>query len=97
MADEFNLHARGLSLLVDELEVFGDPPERLKIWGTLHYLPVGSPFCCRQPECHISLLGRHKDRVNDALRHRMDLRQPVLLELGRIASIVHDGVKFEHG
>jgi hypothetical protein len=96
VADEFNLRARGLSFFVDELNVSGSPPERLKLWATLHFLPLGSPFCCPEPACHVPLFGKYLDRVNDALRSRMGIRQPVSVEFSVNSNTTHEGVEFDN-
>jgi hypothetical protein len=92
--DEFNLRARGLLFMVDELEVFGSPPERFKVWATLHFLPPGSPFCCAEPLCHLPLHGKGLDRVNDALRRSMGIQQPVSMEFS-VGYTAHAGVEFD--
>ena len=95
MSDEFNLKTRGLLLIVDELKVFGNPPQRIKVWATLHFLPAGSPFCCAQPECHLPQSGNHLGRLNDALRRRLELTQPISLEFALAGNSTHAGIKFE--
>jgi hypothetical protein len=80
IAEDFKLAARGLAFFVDEIEVFGSPPEQLKVWATLHFLPLGSPFCCCEPLCHVPFFGAHRDRVNDAVRRQMELQQDVLIK-----------------
>jgi hypothetical protein len=95
VAEEFDLRRRGLSFLVDEIEVFGSPPERLKVWATLHFLPLGSPFCCRDAGCHVALYGALLERVNDALRRNMHLRQAVSAEFVVGCNTAHCGVEFD--
>jgi ankyrin repeat protein len=95
VADEFNLQARGLSFFVDELDVFGNPPERLKVWATLHFLPLGSPFCCVEPCCHVPLYGERLDRLNDALRRSMSIRHPVSVEFTVNSNATRAGVEFD--
>ena len=95
VADEFNLRSRGLCLFVDELEAFGRPPERLKVWATLHFLPLGSPFCCDEPLCHVPLWGEYLDRVNDAIRRAAGIVQMVSAEFSVNSSSAHPGVEFD--
>jgi hypothetical protein len=95
VADEFNLRARGLLFLVDELDVSGKPPERFKVWATLHFLPLGSPFCCVEPLCHVPLYAEYLDRVNDAIRRGMGIRQPISVEFVVDNNITHAGVEFD--
>lgn len=93
--DEWDLEGRGLQLIVSRVEPSGRPPERLKIWATLHFLPAGSPFCCGEPGCHLTLYGEGLDRVADRVRRAMGLRQPVSVDFGdRIEARYHDGVEF---
>lgn len=93
---DMNVPARGLAFIVDELEAFGSPPERLKVWATLHFLRLGSPFCCCEPFCHLPLFGERLDRVNDALRRQMGLRQKVAVEFVAINGVVScAGVEFD--
>jgi hypothetical protein len=94
VAEEFNLRDRGLLLIVDELEASSSPPARLKVWATLHFLLRGSSFCCPQPECHVPVHGKALDRIGDALRRRMSLRQDVKLEL-TLTGAVQAGVVFD--
>jgi hypothetical protein len=96
VAEEFKLSSRGLAFLVDELEAAGRPPKRLKVWATLHFLPLGSPFCCSEPHCHVPLFAERLDRVNDALRRRMGLRQEVSIEFVAIGCAPHADVDFDH-
>ena len=37
--------------MINELEVVGVPPQQLKLRATLHFLPLGSSFCCGEPGC----------------------------------------------
>ena len=87
---------RGLWFCIDRVEANGRPPERLKAWATLHFLPAGSPFCCGEPECHLGLIERIDD-VNDHVRRAMNLRQPVIVDFGdRIAVNYHAEVRFSY-
>ncbi|MDP9174379.1 MAG: ankyrin repeat domain-containing protein [Planctomycetota bacterium] len=95
MTEEFNLAARGLSFFVDQLELFGSPPARLKVWATLHFLPLGSPFCCVEPLCHMPLYGEHLERVNDAVRRGMGIRQAVSVTFSVNSGTVLSGVEFD--
>jgi hypothetical protein len=95
VAEEFKLSLRGLAFLVDEVEAAGRPPKRLKVWATLHFLPLGSPFCCSEPHCHVPLFAERLDRVNDALRRRMGLRQEVSIEVVAIGCASHENVEFD--
>ena len=93
VADECRLSARGLAFLVDVVEVFGRPPERLRVWGTLHFLPLGSPFCCCEPQCHLGLFSDRLERVEETLRHRLHLQQEVpLRQTGLESTMAH----FDH-
>ena len=95
VSEQGNLPAHGLAFLVDEIEVFGKPPERLKVWATLHFLPLGSPFCCGEPLCHLCFHGERLERINEAIRHRMGLRQAVSVEFASIGVCYQAGVEFD--
>ncbi|MGA2500111.1 MAG: ankyrin repeat domain-containing protein [Tepidisphaeraceae bacterium] len=95
VATECRLAERGLAFIIDEIEVIGAPPERLRVWATLHFLPLGSPFCCREPGCHLFLYVDRLERVNDALRRRLGLRQDVSIEFVDFGAVVCDGVEFD--
>jgi hypothetical protein len=95
VSDECRLLGRGLLFMVDELAVSGSPPQRIKVWGTLHFLPLGSPFCCCEPMCHLWLFGDRAERVNDAMRRRLGLRQEVSIEFVCIRPAPHNGVEFD--
>jgi len=95
VAEECRLPRPGLWLSVDRVEVMGRPPERLRAWATLHFLPDGSPFCCGEPGCHLGLSGDRLEAVGDHVRRAMGLRQPVAVDFGdRIAVRYHPGVTF---
>ncbi|MFI5380611.1 MAG: hypothetical protein ACHRHE_15040 [Tepidisphaerales bacterium] len=95
VATECRLAERGLAFIIDEIEVVGAPPQRLKVWATLHFLPLGSPFCCREPGCHLFLYVDRLERVNGALRRRLGLRQYVTIEFVDFGTVVCDGVEFD--
>src|SRR5215203_1472398 len=77
VADVCRLPRPGLWLSVDCVEALGRPPDRLRVWATLHFLPAGSPFCCGEPMCHLGLFGDRAAAVGDRVRRPMGLRQPV--------------------
>jgi hypothetical protein len=95
VADECNLVARGLFFSVDELELVGHPPDRIRVWATLHFLQLGSPFCDSEPQCHLTLFLDRLERVNDAVRHRLHLLQEVQVEFVAINATSHEGVEFD--
>jgi len=85
----------GLWFCVDEVEVHGSPPDRFDVWATLHFLPAGSPFCCGEPGCHLSLFGERLRDVADHVRRAMNLTQSLEIDFhDRIATQYHDGVEF---
>ena len=95
VADICGLPRPGLYFCVDEVEVHGRPPERLKVWATLHFLPEGSPFCCGEPGCH---LGNCAQPVSEHVRRMMHLRQDLTVEfVPRIRANHHPGVSFHYG
>lgn len=95
--DECKLSPRGLLFLMDELEVSGHPPARINVWGTLHFLPLGSPFCCLEPGCHLGLYTGRQERICDGVRRRLRLTQPVAIEFSGIGSMVPNGVTSDRG
>lgn len=95
VADQFNLQVRGLLFLIDELNVLGSRPKHLKVWATLHFLPLGSPFCCCEPMCHALLHGAHLQRVNEELRRSMGILQTVSAEFALQINTTHAGVEFD--
>lgn len=90
--DECRFTPRGLLFLVDELEVAGHPPARIKVWGTLHFQPLGSPFCCLEPGCHLGLYAGRLDSIRDAVRRKLNLQQRVEVEFVGIRCMVASGV-----
>ena len=85
----------GLRFGVDGVEASGEPPERLRVWATLHFLAEGSPFCCGEPGCHLGLFGERLDAVGDHVRRAMRRRSPVSVEFhNRIGVSYHAGVVF---
>jgi hypothetical protein len=95
VADEYDLRRRGLFFVVDEIKVSGDPPNHLQVWATLHFLPLGSPFCCCETSCHVPLYAHFLERLNDIVRRRMKLQQSITLEFVAIGQTIHDGVEFD--
>jgi hypothetical protein len=96
VAEECELGSRGLALFVDELETVGRPPERIRAWATLHFLPLGSPFNGEEPQCHLGLWGKgRRARVEDGVRRRLHLEQPVAVEFVAVGAAVADGVEFD--
>jgi hypothetical protein len=95
VAEVCGLPRPGLWFCVDEIEPSGWPPERLRVWATLHFLPAGSPFCCGEPGCHLGLFGERETQVGDHVRRAMGLEQPVRVEFAdRIGVRYHPGVGF---
>src|SRR6266700_3036701 len=72
----------GLWFSVDAVESAGHPPEKLRVWATLHFLPTGLPFCCGEPECHLGLFGAQLAAIGDHVRREMQLQGPVAVEFG---------------
>jgi hypothetical protein len=95
VTDLFQPSRRGLAFIVDELEVSGSPPQRLRAWATLHFLRLGSPFCCMEPSCHVPLFAHHLESVSDELRRRMGLTQPVSVRFPDVAVVPHAEVEFD--
>jgi hypothetical protein len=92
------LPRKGLWLCVDAVESSGHPPERLRVWSTLHFLREGSPFCCGEPGCHLYAFTNRLAEISEHVRQAMGLRQPVEVEFrGRIAGNYHEGVEFHYG
>jgi hypothetical protein len=83
---------RGVWFCVDELEVFGQPIERIRVWATLHFLPNGSPFDSDDADLWVRPL---KDDVSEFLRREMKLVQIVTIEWKALIASVYPGVKFE--
>ncbi len=95
VAEVSGLPRPGLWFCVDQVEVLGHPPERLRVWATLHFLAAGSPFCCGEPGCHLWLFGDRLAAVGDHVRRARGLRQSVVVEFGnRIGVQYHAGVEF---
>jgi hypothetical protein len=98
VSDVCGLPRPGLWFCVDVVEPHGRPPERLKVWATLHFLPEGSPFCCGESGCHLGLRGEILREVGEHIRRTMGLRQEVSVDFGhRIGVHYHPGVVFHHG
>lgn len=97
VADVCGLPRPGLWFCVDEVEARGGPPEHLKVWATLHFLPEGSPFCCGESGCHLGLFGERLQQVSEHVRRAMHLRQELSVDFGdRIAVYYHSGVVFHY-
>jgi hypothetical protein len=95
VTEECSLSGRELRFSVDELAVSGQPPERIRVWATLHFLPSGSPFCCQEPECHLGLWAERLGRVNETLCHRLHLQQKVEAQFVSLGIAFHEGVEFD--
>src|SRR5262249_44738156 len=77
VADACNLPRPGLWFCVDEVEAFGSPPCRLRVWATLHFLAEGLPFCCGEPGCHLGMFGERLERIGASVRNAMGLKHDV--------------------
>lgn len=98
VADVCGLPRLGLWFCVDEVEASGHPPEALKVWATLHFLPAGSPFCCGEPGCHLGLNGAAAEEVSEQVRRGLRLEQGLTLDFtNRIGVNYHSGVTFHYG
>ena len=97
IAEVCGLPRPGLWLCLDEVEAFGSPPERIRAWATLHFTAEGSPFCCGEPQCHLGLFGERLVKVEEHVRHAMQLRQTMVVEFGDILAQYHAGVAFHSG
>jgi hypothetical protein len=95
VTEECRLPPRGLFFLVQELEVKGNPPEQIEVTGMLHFLPLGSPFCCMDADCHLCLFADRLETVSELVRNRLHLRQAVQLQFTHIGVSAHDGVEFD--
>jgi hypothetical protein len=87
----------GLWFAIDQLEVHGRPPSRIRLWYTLHFLRHGSPFCCGEPGCQ---LGGGPDWLADIghrVRVAMNLRQAVHIEIAGANANYHYGAMFRQG
>jgi hypothetical protein len=91
----WNLQTRGLSYLIDEMELVGRPLERIELWGTLHFLPLGSPFCCMEPSCHLVSVDEHMLPLQEALQRAMNLKQDPLVTFRGTQLMVVPGVEFD--
>lgn len=95
VVEECRLEGRGLWFCVDELEVSGHPPERIKVWATLHFLPEGSPFCCGEPDCELGTFQQKRlQRIGDHVRRAMGLEQPIVVDIANVGTNCHEGVTF---
>jgi hypothetical protein len=98
VAEVCGLPRRGLWFCVNRVKARGQPPERLDVWATLHFLPAGSPFCWGESGCHLWLFGERVRQVGEHLRRAMHLRHEVSVNFGeRIGVNYHAGVNFHYG
>lgn len=98
IAEECDTASRGLALIVEAIELSGRPTELIRVWGTLHFLPAGSPFCCMEPCCQLGDDGDRLERMSEALQKALGVTTPVRLDMDRIVANVHEGVAFQkHG
>ncbi len=95
IAEECETAPRGLALFVEAVELAGRPTERIRVWGTLHFLPAGSPFCCIEPDCQLGLAGSRHERVCERLQKALGITSTLELDLDRIVPNVHDGVQLQ--
>ncbi len=98
VADVCGLPRTGLWYGVDAIEVRGHPPERLKVWSTLHFLPEGSPFCCGEPGCHLGLGKERSAEVSEHVRRALHLAPGLSVDFEQcITTYYHEGVTFHDG
>ena len=83
--------------LVTSVQVVGSPPRLVRAAATLFFLASDEPFCCGEPGCHFEIFAHPGDALGEYLRARMDLRQPVIVEL-EISTNYAKGIRFTaHG
>jgi hypothetical protein len=88
--------SRGLWFCVDRVEASGDPPTRLRIWATLHFLPREKPYCCGEPGCHLPMHCSGLAAVEDHVRTAMRLTDRVSIEFGDgVGVCYHPGTLME--
>ncbi|HMF19417.1 MAG TPA: hypothetical protein VKE98_19575, partial [Gemmataceae bacterium] len=93
-----NLPRPGLWFCVDAVATHGHPPQEIRVWATLHFLPDGSPFCCGEPGCHLWLFKEQVAEVAEHVRRALCLRQSVTVDFGdRIRADYHPGIEFRYG
>jgi hypothetical protein len=95
IAEECETAPRGLALFVEAVELAGRPTERVRVWGTLHFLHAGSPFCCMEPACQLGVAGSRYERVCGRLQKALRITSALELDLDRIVPNIHDGVRFQ--
>ena len=95
VTDYGNLPRKGLRFVVDELETIGRPLQRIDLWATLHFLPLGSPFCCSEPCCRLPVIGRRLLDINEAMRRHLQSRQEITVDFKGIAAHIHPEVLFD--
>ncbi|OAI53029.1 hypothetical protein AYO47_05645 [Planctomyces sp. SCGC AG-212-M04] len=87
------LPERGLWFNVLQVAVRSGPTPTIQVWGVLHFFDQGAPFCCGAPECQLCL-NLWEDEINDEVRRRLKLREPVAVAFSPIVPRFHEGVTF---
>jgi hypothetical protein len=95
--DLFQLSPRGLTLDVASLEAKGSPIYAIHAAATLYFLPVGSPFCCQEPGCHIPLfIPERQRRLDERIASDLELTQEVNVKMEGIRCVAIRDVVFEY-
>ena len=92
IAEECDTASRGLALIVEAVELSGRPTEIIRVWGTLHYLPAGSPFDHWEPIVELGVFGKRRDRIYESIQKALRVTGPIRLDLDRIVRNLHEGV-----
>jgi hypothetical protein len=92
---EHRLRERGLRLFVQQIEVCGRVPQRIRAWATLHFTLHGSPYCCGEPSCLLFVEPGTINPVEVELRKSLGLRQSVAFDFARVVPVIHRGVLFD--
>ena len=94
VASVCNFPRPGLWFAIDDIEVQGRPPRRIRVWFTLHFFQQGGPFCCSGVFCHLGAQPERWEEVGNRMRLAMNLRQSVHFEIAGTKAHIHDGVTF---
>jgi hypothetical protein len=96
MAITSHLPRPGLWFVIDDIEVHGRPPKRIRVWLTLHLFQQELPFCCSEPLCHLGAGSDWREEVGNRVRLAMSLRQSVHFHIAGAKAHIHDGVSSLH-
>src|SRR5690606_34038103 len=88
--------ARGLRLDACRVETGSRLPSVIRLSANLTFLPLGSPFCCMEPSCHLPhWCAEALFQPAQTIQRRLRLTQPIELRIIDVEPILLPDVELD--